>query len=504
MYFRYVYLIVLILLFSPSAFARQELSFSNQEIDVGVNIIRSVEAINLESGDEKELVAFGTDDNDQLVMVVLGSNSEGKHEVIARVALPDNVIAFDIGVEQENGQQDIYFLTKSHIKKYVRSGSNEQSQFINEQAITSLYITDKPAFIRKKSFVRDLNNDNIDDFVLPNFEQTHLWLSCDCKHRREQSIATAGQMIVNQESMFFRPTRLQFADTNNDQKTDVITLERGQLNVYLQKEDGLFEDEARVVEIDPKIDALDWGELREADGSGKDQSNLVHRQLDEVRDINGDNIPDLIVIYSQGSSVLKQANDFEFYFGDMKSGELSFSNQASTRISTGERLSDLQLVDLNNDKKMEALALSIDISIRDIIAALFSGKVKLDVLVFGINQEGQYESKPLVKDSVDLRFSLTSGQSGSPIARIEDINGDGLNDILLSDGTDKVKVRLGDNSSERAFARKPSSHALSLPQNPNTITHQDIDGDSKIDLIMYYGRQDDESLRNKIVIASAQ
>lgn len=497
-------LIFIFVLLSPWAFAQQQLSFSNQEIDVGINIIRSVEAVNLESDREKELVAFGTDDNDQLTMVVLGSKNEGKHEVIARVKLPDNVIAFDIGVEQENGLQDIYFLTKTHIKKYVLSSSNEQSQFINEQAITSLYITNKPAFISKKSFVRDLNNDNIDDFILPNFEQTHLWLSCNCKQRRQQSIATAGQMIVNPESMSFRPTRLEFADMNNDQKTDVITMERGRLNVYLQQEGGIFEDEARVIEINPMIDALDWEELREADGSGKDQSNLVHRRLNEVRDINGDNIPDLTVFYSQGSSVLKQANDFEFYYGEIQNGLIVFPDNASTRISTGERLGDLQLVDLNNDNKMEALVFSIDISIRDIIAALFSGKVKLDVLVFGTNQEGLYESEPLVKDNVDLRFSLTSGQSGNPIARIEDINGDGLNDILLSDGTDKIKVRLGDNGSKRVFARKSSSHPLSLPQNPDTITHQDINGDSKIELIMYYGRQDDESLRRKIVIASLQ
>jgi hypothetical protein len=291
---------------------------------------------------------------------------------------------------------------------------------------------------------------------------------------------------------------------NNDQRTDITTLERGQLNVYLQKENGLFKDKAHVVEINPMIDSLDWGQLREADGSSKDQSNLSHRRLYEVRDVNGDNIPDLIVFFSQGSSVLKQANDFEFYFGDMENGELSFANEPSTRITTDERLDNLQLVDLNDDKKLEAMVISVDISIRDIIGALFSGKVKLDVLVFGISQEGQYDLDPLVKDNVELRFSLTSGQAGAPIVELEDINGDGVNDLLLSDGTDTVKVRLGNNNSDKAFARRSTSHALNLPQNSGNITHRDIDGDNKTDLIMYYGLQDDESLRNKIVIASAQ
>ncbi len=491
-------------LVSSFTFAQDKLSFSNQTIDIGLTVTRPVTVLNLYEGDEKELLVFGTDEKEKLWMIVLGANEQGKHVELDRLAVPENIIAFDMGVEQENGLQDIYFLTKSHIKRYVQAHKNQKSQLVNEQEISSVYLTDKPSFFRRKRFVRDLNEDKVDDFILPHFEHTNLWVSCECNTRHQQSIATSGQMDVFTDSINFRPPRLQYVDMNNDQNTDIVASELGKLNIYLQSEDGVFAEEPMVVNINQDIDSIYWWDLREADGSQKDQSNILHKVLEEVADVNGDDIADLVVTYTQGSSVLKQVNDFEFYFGEIVDGKLRYPTTPSTRIAIDERLTDISLVDLNDDKKMEALVSSFDISISDIVGALFSGKVKQDILVFGMNGNEQFESKPLVRDDVEIRFSLTSGQSGNPMVRLRDVNGDNLKDLLLSDGTDKVKVRLGDNSGDRAFVRRASSHDLNIPQNGQTITNEDVNGDGKSDLVMFYGRLDDKSLKNKIVITTSE
>lgn len=491
------------ILFSTSLLARENALYSIQTIDIGLNVTRPIEAANLYQDEGKELLVFGTDEKQHLWMVVLGANNEGKHSVLTRMQLPDNVIAYDIGIEQQDGMQDLYFLTKSHIKKYIKPHNQKQYPLFDEQAITSIYITDKSSFFRKKSFVRDLNGDQIDDFILPHFEHTNLWLSCVCETRHQQSISNVGRMDVFRESIEFTPPRLQFFDMNKDDRVDIIAPRLGALNVYLQQADGRFRSEPQTVNMGADIDASYWWELREADGSQKDQSNIVHKVLEKIDDINGDGIADLLVQHSKGSGVLKQVNDFEFYFGQLLNGTLAFSDTPSTRIAIDERLLEPTLVDLNGDNKKEVLLSSFDISIPDIISALFSRKVKQDILVFGMDDKDKFDPEPLVRDNVEIRFSLSSGQTGNPMFTLNDIDGDDFKDLLLSDGEDKIKVRLADKNKQRSFAKRAKSYDLNLPKNAASVTNKDINADKKSDLIMYYGRLDDESLKQKVVIATA-
>jgi hypothetical protein len=491
-------------LLSTQLFAQDNDLYSIQTVDVGLDVTRPIEVIDLYKNKGKELLVFGADEERKIWMVVLGPDQNNKYSVLSRTQLPDNIIAYDIGVEQSNGLRDLYFLTKSHIKKYIKSDNPEQYPFFDEQAVSSIYITDKSTFFRKKSFVRDLNGDQVDDFILPHFERTNLWLSCACETRHPQSISSAGQMDVFRESIEFTPPRLKFFDMNKDDRMDIVTPHLGALHVYLQQADGLFKDEPQVVNINADINPNYWWELREADGSQKDQSNIVHKVLEKIDDINGDGIADLLVQHSKGSGVLKQVNDFEFYFGQLLNGTLAFSDTPNTRIAIDERLLDPTLVDLNGDKKKEVLLSSFDISISDIVSALFSRKVKQDILVFGMDDQDKFNEDPLVRDDVEIRFSLSSGQTGNPMFTLKDIDGDNAKDLLLSDGEDKIKVRLADQGKQKSFARRAKSYNLNLPRNAATVTNKDINADQKSDLVMYYGRLDDESFKNKIVIATAK
>ncbi len=494
---------LILMLISTPLLAQKNSLYSIQTVDLGLYVTRPVEVVNLYQDEGKELLVFGADEEKNLWMVVLGIDENDQHKILSRTKLPDNIIAYDIGVEQKSGMQDLYFLTKTQIKKYVKPHNQKQYPLTDEQTVTSIYITDKSSFFRKKSFVRDLNDDQVDDFILPHFEQTNLWLSCDCETRHHQSISNVGQMDVFNFSIRFRPPNLRFIDMNKDDRLDIVAPQLGALNIYLQQDDGMFRSKPEEVSISPDIDINYWWDLREADGSQKDQSNISHKVLEEIADINGDGVPDIIVQHSKGSGVLKQINDFEFYFGQILNGAIAFPYTPSTRIAIEERLLEPTLVDLNGDKKMEVLLSSFDISISDIVTALFSRKVKQDILVFGMDSNDNFNAEPLVRDDVEIRFSLSSGQTGEPMFTLEDIDGDNFKDLLLSDGEDKIKVRLADKEKQRSFARRAKSYDLNLPQNAASVTAEDINADQKSDLIMYYSGLDDESLKKKLVIATA-
>jgi len=120
-------------------------------------------------------------------------------------------------------------------------------------------------------------------------------------------------------------------------------------------------------------------------------------------------------------------------------------------------------------------------------------------LVFALDDENRYEEDALMSKEVELNFSLTSGQSGEPIVRLSDVNGDGLQDLVLSSGEDRLVIFLG-NQSAKLFERKSKKFTAVLPENGEFFEHYDINHDGKEDFIIRYGRLDDKSLANKVTI----
>ena len=209
---------------------------------------------------------------------------------------------------------------------------------------------------------------------------------------------------------------------------------------------------------------------------------------------------DVIVRFTQSSGVLDRVNDYEFYLGfQTKDKQLAFPSTANTVIKAEGTLTDLKIVDVNEDNKFEVLLSSFELSVSNIIGALLSGGIDQNVLLFALNDENSYGSDALISKEVELNFSLSSGQSGQPIVLLSDVNGDKAQDLILSSGEEKLSIFLGNHSSG-LFNRKSSNLKMHLPKNGALFNDHDINHDGKADFIMRYGRLDDESMANKVTI----
>ena len=300
--------------------------------------------------------------------------------------------------------------------------------------------------------------------------------------------------------MNFNPTNLFFADFNVDGLQDIAWISKGSINYFSQTASGGFSVTQKNLVLADTIHGVNWWQIRESDGESLDQSNLIHRVVEQIKDINGDGLVDVIVRFTQSSGVLDRINDYEFYFGfTNENGQLEFPKAANTVIQAEGTLTGLKIIDVNNDNKLEVLLSSFELSVSNIIGALLSGGIDQNVLLFSLNSHDIYEDDALLSEEVELSFSLTSGQSGQPIVLLTDINGDDLQDLILSSGEDRLKIFLGQNTS-RLVNRKASKYKLLLPKNGELFGHSDINHDGKEDLIMRYGRLDDESMANKVTI----
>lgn len=497
-----------------------KLAFEHYTISAPFKVSLPVIAVDIVVNEESpidELVVIGQDELDQTWLAVYAFNEKSNGFILLdKLLLANEFFAFDVS----KNTQGLYFLAKNKVVSLKYNGDTNKDDslksglyFQHQQSVKSIFLLNKSNFMTEKDFIQDVNKDGLDDIVLPDFEQTNLWLaSKNTQGYFYQHLAISTQVELSRGGVSFQPINLFFADFNLDSRQDIAWITKGKINYFSQTEEGKFSSEPKNLNLAETIYGLHWWQIREPDGESPDQSNLTHRVVEEIKDINGDGLVDVIVRFTQSSGVLDRANNYEFYFGfankgnksnksskENESSQLEFPKTPNTVIQAEGTLTGLKIIDVNEDNKFEVLLSSFELSVSNIIGALLSGGIDQNVLLFALNDNDIYEDDALISKEVELSFSLTSGQSGQPIVLLTDVNGDKFQDLILSSGEEKLNIFLGKNNS-RLFNRKASKHKIALPKNGELFEHSDINHDGKEDFIMRYGRLDDESMANKVTI----
>lgn len=494
--------------------AGTKLTFEHYKISAPFKVSLPIIAVDIISNAKypaDELVLIGNDEQNQTWLAVYVLDAQKNDFVLFdKLPLPKQYFAFDVS---ENNQ-GLYFLAKTEVASlhynddlHQKNESTSGLFLQQKQIISSIFLQDTPSFVAKKDFIQDVNKDGLDDIILPDFEHTNLWLAVkdnqdnqDNQDNFYQHLPIKTRVEINRSGVSFNPLTLFLADLNLDGQQDIAWLSKGQINYFNQLAQGKFSAEQETLNINNEINGLNWWQIRESDGENLDQSELSHRVIEEIKDINGDGLVDLGVRFTKSSGVFERVNDYEFYLGFRnKNGQLEFPKIANTVIKAEGTLTGLKIVDVNNDGKFEVLLSSFELSISNIIGVLLSGGIDQNVLLFALNEDDVYSSDSIIDKEVELSFSLTSGQSGEAIVLLTDVNGDELQDLVLSSGEEKLNIFLGQKSA-RLFNRKASKYKLQLPKDGALFEHYDINHDGKQDFIMRYGRLDDESMANQVTI----
>ena len=393
----------------------------------------------------KELVTFSVDEKSNRWLMIYQLNNETKQYVVAeQIIVPKHFYRFDLSElkpeELEGGNQNIYFLSADSLTLY------KNEKFKKLASIKSLYVQEHADFLSKGNFIQDLNNDNFDDAIIADFTQTHIFIGQGMSSFAKQTLPIKPEIRVLSAGATYTETKLYFSDVNFDQKTDILLVGDGEMVAYPQINQSQFSRTAVHIPINEAISGTDWWKKRDESGEQLDQSDLEYRKLAELRDVNADDIIDMIVLYTKSSGVLDKVNDYEIFLGKQNKGMLSYSQEADSVIHTEGTLTGLEFVDIDNDDKLEVLLAGFDIGLSQIIGALVTGGIDQDVYVFKMSEEDKFPAKPAIKKGVELTFSLTSGQSGSAVVKLADLNGDGLKELILSDDDDELKIYLGKKS----------------------------------------------------------
>lgn len=494
------------LLLSNTVFAKKstKLNFSESNIDVPFKLTHPIMLIDLLPTPGKEIVTFSIDDEENHWLITYLYNNQSKTYLEAdRQNIPKNLYAFDVTKYYKNKMQKLYFLSSNNLYRYDISAKSTKDKFKTIATINSFALGNDEQYLSKGDFVQDLNNDQLDDILIADFNKTHILTAQQDGSMLSQSLPIKPQIQLSNDSANYSKTKIYFSDVNFDQRIDIITVGDGEFEYYLQNDNNSFSKQPLIQPINKLISGLDWWNKRGADGENLDQSKLIYKKVAQIKDINNDAITDMVVIYTKSSGVLDRTNDYEVYLGQNKQGKLVFSDQPNSVIKADGTLTGLEFVDIDNDKKSEVMLAGFDIGLSQIISALLSGSIDQDVHLFKMDKDDNFNPDLKISKEVQLNFSISSGTSGSPVVKLADINGDGLQDLVLSDGDDKLKAYFGVTGND-LFSKKPYTYKVSLPKQGDMVICDDLNGDGKEDLLIKYGRDDDIKMSKvfKVLLSS--
>lgn len=454
----------------------------------------------------KELIVIGENTQKQRIMAIFqlfaspqqaDKKTKYQYHKLAQTVIPNHFISYDFLATATKDK--LIFLGSEKLYEY----QPEKISFKEIANINSIYKSTHPQYLYAKDFAKDLNNDLLGDILVQDLQQLNLLLQNSSGELISQSLKLKPKIDIKENSASFNEIPLFIADINLDNRVDLISVADNGLNVFYQNHLNQFSTSPEFVKLPFNVSFLEWWELKDASGQTLDQSNLSHRTIYSIDDINNDNIADLVVLLSQTQGVLDRQNIYEIYLGKIAQQAspqlIQFADEPHSTIKLEGSVSAFRILDIDNDNKKEIAAIALDIGIGDIISAILSSSVDQNIYLFKMDENDQFDSKPVVSKQASLKFSLSSGKSGNPVIKFNDFNGDGLAELMTSSGSKYLKIYPGTNS-KRILKSRPQKFKIQIPKDGNYLQTEDVDQNGKQDIIIRYGMQDDKSLANEIVI----
>ncbi|WP_139345308.1 FG-GAP repeat domain-containing protein [Pseudocolwellia agarivorans] len=484
-----------ILLFSHNSYSKSSnINFIETVITTPFKLTHPVMPIDILNNKGKELVTFSVDDLGDRWLMIYVLNEQETYTEYYRTPLPKDFYSFDISTWQADKLQTLYFLSSNNIYLLNQAQIEKKLPFKSIHAISSIAKGNNEQYLAKAHFISQLSNDKYDDIYIADFNQVHVFIQTEQGLKTSVLPIQPEALFTSEEITYFK-TNIHFGDVNFDHLQDVMYIHNGQLVYFLQQADSTISPIPHTIAINKLISNIDWWNKLGADGEKLDQSNLSYRKIEQIKDINNDNIIDMVVRFTQSEGVLNKTNDYEIYLGQNIDSKLYFLDLPDSAIKAEGTLTDIQFVDINNDKKDEILVAGFDIGLSQIIGALLSGSIDQDVHLFYMDDKGHFNKKSKVTKEVQLNFSLSSGTSGNPVVILLDVNGDKLQDLMLSEDDDTLKIYLGTDNA-RLFAKKPKKYETVIPDQGEMLVTDDLNNDGKDDILIKYGRADEKKYHN--------
>jgi hypothetical protein len=481
-------LIFSFLVFACGAVSASGNGFEEIVVDTGFRVEQPVLVADLQGDGRRQILVAGRDDKhaQHLAIYSLDAIRETGTEPLRTLNPGPSLIAYDVGRLSDNDV--LLFIAPGRVLQY----SLADDDFVEVLKIRTIYGQPRSGDIVPIDFFRDINDDGLDDLVVPDTAGYRIRLQRpDGSLGDESLLEQSSRMSVRDGVVSFESRPLFSGDMNFNGLPDLGVWRGNALLVYPQLPGYRYQEEPSVVQLG--LGLLSEAELRvlEAGAGSVDQRGLEQKRIVSIEDRNGDQTPDILVESTLSAGVFDKRSNLSLHLG-RRDGDSLVYREAEDALLTSEGLQyGMVTTDIDGDGLQDQIVRSVRLSLSRVIRALLSGNVSLQLSFFRMTPDGGYGEEPNYLTRTNVEFSMASGHIDIPAVAVADFDGDGLKDLVIQTRADELSLSLG-IAGESLFADDSTAITADLPRNGDLVMAEDVDNDGRSDLIMRYTAADGE------------
>lgn len=402
------------------------------------------------------------------------------------ITLPDNAQFFSRLVTSEGDA--LVVLTDKDIRRYDRANN----RFVSLLETPSLYTLTDQTRIRQLNFVVNLNEQQ-SVFVVPDFHHVHVYAPA-AEGFKHSKLKLPVQVQTFEDTPRFHPRRVWPVDFNQDGKTDLVFLRDGRLQVFLQQAEGAFATTPE--NIKPAMHLSLDQETRIRGGEGRNFAGLEINHLHDIMDLDGDGIPDIVIRREEFHDAIEVNTSYRIHYGKKGESNLQYNADADAVISTKGMQFEPVFADINGDGRKDFYTPGAQFGVGSVIRALLSGNATIEMQFYVMDENRNFNSKPDHTHKATAQVSISRASLDMPLFGAGSLDGDPHKHLIIGEGKDRLHVI--PSGKRRLFETQGTRYATALPNDGSRVKIMDINGDGLDDIILPFDNHDSEETRNRV------